>query len=256
MASSLLARYTFRHGAVFDPQDRMARYVVRLSTALNDLRTASRYAVRRRQSSSERTYFVRLTASHLREIVFLIDADPTGPIPSLDEFLAALPPRLKSPKRAEIRRAHAQALRILRKPMAAGRPPVVNSRGNPRHPTLRDDLRTLRNGFFHYGHLESGDKALIAAMKALDGEAAEYVLREGDFRARYADDIAITLAHPYPLEFADDMHTRIVQFIGPVSTYIQMVEAAWFAAHRDDIVVRIPHEKPESLADFLGRLDL
>ena len=254
MPNRLLVRYTFRHGAVHNPDDRMARYVVRLSTALGDLRISAHYATRARQPYAERLYFIRLTASHLREIVFLIDPEPRGPIPTVDDFLKSLP-RGTTPSRAEIRRSHRKAMRLLEKPMAKGRPPITTRKGKQRHPKLRDDLKMLRNGFFHYSHLEHGDDALIGAMRALGGESAEYVVRQQTLRAGYADDIASTLAHPFPhrqrAEFSCDMHGRIVEFLDPVATLIQQIEAAWLAAHADDVIARIPGRRPITLAQYL-----
>src|SRR5215207_340223 len=124
MPNPLRARYRFRHGAVHDANDPMARYVVRLSIALNDLRTAAQYATRSRQNAAERSYFVRLTASHLSELILIMDPPNTRVIPSLDDFLASLP-RVVTPSRADIRRSHAEAMRLLDQPMTAGRPNIV-----------------------------------------------------------------------------------------------------------------------------------
>jgi len=171
MANRQLARYSFTYGEVFDAEDRMARYVERLSNALGDLRIAANYAVRQRQKAGERLYFVRVTASHLREIVNLLDPPNREVVPGVEEFLKALP-RGVTPSRAEIRKSHRRAMRMLDKPMKKGRPEIVGSNGKSRRPKLRDDLKELRNQFFHYGHLESGDDALGAAMKSLAGERA------------------------------------------------------------------------------------
>lgn len=251
MANPQLARYSFRYGDVFDSEDRMARYVERLSNALGDLRVVARYPVRQRQGSGERLYFVRLLASHLREVVLLLDPPDRRVLPDVEEFLAALP-RGTKPSRTEIRKSHRQAMRMLDKPMKKGRPEIPGSSGKLRRPTLRDDLKELRNQFFHYGHLQSGDDALTVAMKSLASERTGYVIRERTMRANYADGVAVKLAHPFDIEFAEDMHARIVALIGPVSTFIHQVEAAWLYRHAEKITVRRPGHPVESLDHALG----
>ena len=251
MANPLRARYSFEYGEVFDSDDRMARYVERLSNALGDLRVVAHYAVRQRQSAGERLYFVRLLASHLREIVLLLDPPDHKVVPGVEEFLKALP-RGTVPGRAEIRKSHRQAMRMLDKPMKKGRPEIPGANGRLRRPKLRDDLKELRNQFFHYGHLQSGDDALAVAMESLAGERTGYVIREHTMRANYADTVAVKLAHPFDARFAEDMHGRIVELIGPVSTFIHQVEAAWLYRHADKVTVRRPGHQTESLERALG----
>ncbi len=136
--------------------------------------------------------------------------------------------------------------------MKKGRPEIPGPNGKMRRPKLRDDLRELRNQFFHYGHMQSGDGALMVAMTSLADERTGYVIRERTMRANYADAVAVKLAHPFDAEFAKDMHARIVQLIGPVSTFIQQVEAAWFYRHAEKIKVRRPGHPVESLDHVLG----
>jgi hypothetical protein len=225
--------YYFRLGDVFPPDDRMGRYVMRLSLALGDLRIAGDYAVRNRQRYAERLYFVRLTASHLRELVVLLDPPNRRIVPDVEEFLALLPPGTKPPRR-DIRAAHNNALRQLVSVMR-GRPNITVG-GNSRPPTLRDDLKELRNRFFHYGHDQSGDDALRHAMMAVDKKRSSYVVRTTSLRARYADLVATLLVHPFDERLAPDMHGRIVDLIEPVATYVQMVEAAWLYSRPDGMV--------------------
>lgn len=251
MANRQLARYSFKYGDVFNSEDRMARYVERLSNSLGDLRIAARYAVRQRQRAGERLYFVRLVASHLREVVLLLDPPNHRVIPDLEEFLAELP-RGTKPSRAEIRKSHRQALQMLEKPMKKGRPEIPGSNGKMRRPKLRDDLKELRNQFLHYGHIQSGDDALMVAMTSLAGERTGYVIGERTMRANYADAVAVKLAHPFDAEFAKDMHARIVQLISPVSTFIHQVEAAWLYRHAEKIKIRRPGHPVESLNHVLG----
>lgn len=246
MPNPLLARFSFVHRDVFPSDDRMARYVERLSVALGDLRIAGHYATRSRQNSAERLYFVRLTASHLREIVLLFDPPDRTVIPDVEEFLASLP-RGAQPSRAEIRKSHRRALRLLDKPMAKGRADVVRPDGRSRRRTLRDDLRDLRNGFFHYGYTKSGDEALAAAMNAVSGKRTAYVVRERTMRAEYADLLGANLAHPFDLPFVHDLHTRIVELIGPIASFVQQVEAAWLYSRPEAITLRRPGRDPEPL---------
>jgi hypothetical protein len=65
---------------------------------------------------------------------------------------------------------------------------------------------------------------------------SSYVIREYSLRARYADLVAVFLAHPFDEAFAEDMHERIIGLIGPVATYVQMVEAAWLFSRADGMV--------------------
>ena len=55
-------------------------------------------------------------------------------------------------------------------------------------------------------------------------------------RARYADVVSTFLAHPFDDQFAAGMHGRIVDLIGPVSTYVHAVEAAWLYSRPDGMV--------------------
>jgi hypothetical protein len=244
-------RYYFRHGDVHHADDRMARYVMRLSIALGDLRIAARYATRARQNGAERHYFVRLIASHVRELVLIMDPPNTKVVPSISEFLRALPDDT-DPTRSEIRRSHAEALKLLEKEMAKGRPLIETPKGRKRRPKLRDDLKEIRNRFLHYGHDEPGDKALQAAMKALEGERTGYVIREKTMRALYADDVGLHLTHPFPMEFVADMHGRIVELLEPVSSFVHQVEAAWLHKQRDVVEVRLAGEERKPMREMLG----
>jgi hypothetical protein len=232
----------------------MARYVMRLSMALGDLRIAGHYATRNRQNAAERLYFVRLVASHLREIVLIMEPPDQTVIPTVERFLSSLP-RGTKPPRAEIRAAHRKALAMLDRPMSPERPDITitkRKRGTQvvveRPPTLRGDLKEIRDRTFHYGHDQGGDAALRAAMTTVAGEAlmTGYTIRDGRMRADYADDVSANLAHPFPFDLAGEMHDRIVKFIGPVASFIQLIEAAWMYVHGDDVIVRRPGAPPET----------
>jgi hypothetical protein len=225
----------FRMGEAFPAEDRLARYVMRLSMALNDLRIAARYATRARQREPERLYFIRLTASHLRELVILLDPPNSNVVPTAEQFVRALP-RGAKPTPTEIRAAHREA--ISRLPAAMRGRPDLDVTGQSRPPTLRDDLKELRNRFFHYGHDEPGDDALHAAIAAVADTRSSYVYRENPMRsrARYADLVGVRLAHPFDHEFARDMHEQIVSLIGPMAAYVQRVENAWLWTREPGIV--------------------
>lgn len=239
MADRWLATYRFEMEEAFPANDRSALYVMRLTLALNDLRIAAKFAVRRRQVYGERLYFVRLLASHLREVVLLID-----PPSEHEAFLDALP-RGTKPPRTEIRKSHAKAMTRLNREMK-GRPDIEvrTKKGMVRRPPkLRDDLRELRNRFFHYHHDASGTAALQVAMEAVKGDRATYVIRERTLRADHGDLVSTLLAHPYDAAFAPDMHDRIVDVIGPIATYIQQVQAAWFYSRPPGVVTIIGKDR-------------
>ena len=106
------ARFAFKFEDVFPEDDEMARYVVRLSTGLGDLKTVARHVTRKRQTNAQRTYFVRLMASHLHEIALVLDPGEKSVVPDGETFLSALP-RGKKPPRADIRKAHSRAIKAL-----------------------------------------------------------------------------------------------------------------------------------------------
>lgn len=256
MSDDSTARYFFRHRDVFDPDDPAARYVMRLSIALGDLRIVSKYATRRRQPNAERVYFVRLLASHLREIVVLMNPPDRRHVPGVEEFLAALPDDI-TPTKHQMRAAHADAVRRLELDMHPDRPPItVKRRGEAdqeRHPRLLDDLKELRNRFFHYGHDESGDAALRLAMERWSPNRTGYVISKRSMRALYADQVAIALAHPFPIPLAHDMHEQLLGLLTPVLHYIHMVEAAWINANADGVEVRFNDLPRRRLSTFRTR---
>jgi hypothetical protein len=170
-----LRSYLLRIGDVFPSEDRFARCVMRLSIALGDLRIAAHYATRKRQRFDERLYFVRLTSSHLRELVILLDPPDTRVVPTVEQFVLSLPRNVR-PSRAEIRKSHKQAMKQVDAVMA-GRPDI-EVKGKKRPSTLRDDLKELRNRFFHYGHDQPGDDALRGAMDAAADDRSSYVIRD------------------------------------------------------------------------------
>lgn len=240
----LLGRHSFKLGAAFPP-DQLAAYVMRLSMALGDLRIVADYAVRERQPEGERLYFIRLFAMHMREIANLLEPPDHTVIPTVHQFVAALPRGLK-PSRTEIREHHAKVMRRLAKPMTGRDQIEIRRKDKPsiwRVPTLRDDLKRLRDDFAHYGHNARGADAVKAAMKSATDIRTGYVIREHSMRAQYADQVAMTLTHPFDLDdrersrkLAYQMHDRIVDLVGPVSSYIHAVESAWLQTRPSGVV--------------------
>lgn len=90
----------------------------------------------------------------------------------------------------------------LTKQMAVERPLVPSHKGKLRRPTLRDDLRALRNRFFHYGHDAAGDEAVRDAMRSIATRRTSYVVKTRTKRSDYAYLVGETLAHPFPFRFA------------------------------------------------------
>src|SRR3954466_7735677 len=103
MTESEESRLEFRIGEAFPDRDGMARYVMRVSMALGDLRVAGEYAVRDDQPDYERLYFIRLFASHMREAVLLLAPPARRVVPAVEDFITALP--------ADCRELHAEPLR-------------------------------------------------------------------------------------------------------------------------------------------------
>ena len=127
-------------------------------------------------------------------------------------------------------------MRRLAKPMKGRAMIEIKKRGKTptrRVPTLRDDLKRLRDDFAHYGHNAEGADAVKSAVAAASELRTGYVIREHKMRAQYADAVAMTLTHPFELDnlkLAEDMHGRIVDLVDPVSSYIHSIEAAWLSS--------------------------
>src|SRR3954470_20327878 len=107
-------RFEFKIGDAFPDRDPIARYVMRLSTALGDLRIAGEYAVRADQPEHERLYFIRLFSAHMREAVLLLDPS-SGVVPTLEAFIAALPADARDLHAERLRKSHARVLALLRR---------------------------------------------------------------------------------------------------------------------------------------------
>jgi hypothetical protein len=71
-----------------NPDDPVAVFVTTLSIAFGDLRIVAKYVPRDDQPDHERIYFVNVMASHLREIVKVIDRQADAPV--IEDFVATL----------------------------------------------------------------------------------------------------------------------------------------------------------------------
>jgi len=224
-------RFEFRIGDVFDPDDRLARYLVRLSIALGDLRIAgATYLVREDQPLHERMYFMRLTATHLHELAILFNP-PNTAIPTIEEFITAVIAPDDSETADTLRSDYRRVQRMLSD--------VVNVPGRPR---LASELKRLRNDYAHYFNNEADDARLIDAMRLAAGLESSYVIREETMRAEYADEISNKLMHPWPdltdeewLEAVRRLHVR-VRSLKPVAAFLHQAEAAYVTAYPEDVV--------------------
>lgn len=230
-----LGRFEFRIGDVFDPDDEMARYLVRLSIALGDLRIAGgTYLIREEQPMHERMYFGRLTAAHLHELGILFNRGDAA-IPSIEDFIAAVVAPDDPATAQRLRDRHKEVQRALSAPVRV-----------PGKPRLASELKRLRDDFLHYFNRAEHEPRLREAMeRAADVESA-YVIREHTMRAEYADEIGNKLMHPWP-GLSDEewnkalrsLHSRIRNIIKPVGDFLHLAEATYLDRWPPDVVRRI-----------------
>jgi hypothetical protein len=216
-----IARFDFRIGDAFSADDPIARYLMRLSMALGDLRVAVEMAVRPEQESYERMYFVRLTASHLHEVALLFNPpDPT--IPPVEDLIRAAVPASDKATRKQLRNLH----REVKKKLAERLPLRPEAR-------LGREVKRLRNGFFHYHHDALNEPTLIEAMRQAADTESSYVVRERTLRANYADEVANRLMHPWAVDdetwlaWVHELHDRIIELMGTVSEFMHLAEATY-----------------------------
>ncbi len=232
-------RFEFRIGDAFPDRDPTARYVMRLSTALGDLRIAGEYAVRDDQPEHERLYFIRLFSSHMREAVLLLDPPNAGVVPNVEAFIAALPSGARDLHADRLRESHGRVLALLRRQFTER--PGLN---------LRQELRRMRNQFFHYHADANSDADLGDAIAASADDDGVYVIRElpddkYEMRAEYADIVGIRLVHPFEGDnetvrpIAEELHGDILNLLGPLSTYIQQAEAAYLTSRAAGVVTLV-----------------
>jgi hypothetical protein len=218
-------RFEFRLGEVFDVQDRMARYVIRLSQALGDLRIAGSYAIRPEQPIYERIYFVRLTAAHLHEVAILFKP-PDEAIPGIEDFIQAVVEPSDAEGARALRDSHREVRRALDRPV----------KKVPGKPALASELSRIRNEFLHYANKKEYEPPLCRAMELAASIETAYVIRERSMRAEYADEINNKLLHPWKLD--DDawlcavkaLHGSITDLIAPITDFLHQAEASFLAS--------------------------
>lgn len=181
----------FRVGDAFPAEDPVARFIVVLLMALNDLLPQNERLTQADDGvlpPHERLYLARLVGSHLFELANFVDAAPRQ-FPAIDEFLAVLPPEAQQ---------HRQMI-------------VAAAKGRPGD--FADKLERLRNHFFHYARLIGSAPEQEELLRALGAHAdRDGEIRIGelfkDFRAHFADDVAAELtltdedAAPFVAELA------------------------------------------------------
>jgi hypothetical protein len=214
-----MERLTFRMAAAFPAADPIAVWVMNLSIALGDLRIVAKYATRADQPDHERIYFVRIFASHLREVTKLLVLDFKDR-QDVRDFVAGL-----SQEGQDARTAAEQLLHST----FPSRPDTEVWR----------DLKRLRDDTFHYARDPASQARLVAAMRTVAGMRdsqmeSSYVLDdEGWLRAEYADLVIANRMHPFDQEKEDDsdlpitleLHDAIVQLNGYLAKFIAEVEA-------------------------------
>lgn len=229
-------RIEFYLADAFDPDDRIARYVMRLSLALGDLRIAATYLTREEQPAYERMYFEDLTAAHIHEVCILFNP-PDEAIPGVEDFIAAVVDPEDAESAGALRTDYRRVQRALQRPVKV-----------PGKPTLGSEIGRLRNAFAHYANRTDHEAPLIEAMRLAGGieEKVALVIRERTMRAEYADEVSNRLTHPWPeLSTAEwesaarALHSRIVALIGPLTSFLHHAEAVFLASRPPGVVTRI-----------------
>jgi hypothetical protein len=182
----------FRVGDAFPADHPLARFVVVLLLALNDLLPRNERLTEDRDDElppHERLYLGRLVGSHLFELATFVDEAPRQ-FPEIESFLNALPEGAQQQRRTL----------------------VAVAKGKPGD--FAEELEQLRNHFMHYPRLIGAAPEREQLSKAL----VEHADRQGeirvgelfkDFRAHFADDIAAELtltdedAEPFVQELAE-----------------------------------------------------
>jgi hypothetical protein len=248
MTESQETRLEFKIGEVFPDRDEVARYVMRLSMALGDLRIAGEYSVRNDQPHHERLYFIRLFAAHMREAVLLLDPPDRGVVPSVEDFIAALPADSREFHAEPLRKALEEVLRLLRRQFSMR--PGVN---------LRHELRRMRNQFFHYHADRNSDADLGDAMAAAAHEDGAYVIGEDPrnrftMRAEYADTVSTHITFPFEGDdatvrpVAEELLEDILNLLGPLTDYLHHVETAYLRSRPPGVVTLVEPDGARSEA--------
>ena len=159
-----MQRLKFRMGDAFPADDPIALWVMNLSMALGDLRIVAEYATREEQPDYERIYFVRIFASHLREISKLLVLNYRDR-EEVRQFVATLP--------QEAQDARDEAERMLDGSYAL-RPDAV----------LWKDMKRVRDDTFHYTSDVESQERLRGALEAVAEMEGVYVLSDDGWLAQ------------------------------------------------------------------------
>ena len=225
----------FRIGDVFPADDPLARYVVRLSTALGDLRIAASPLLHSFEETPDylRMYQVRVMAGHASEFAQLIAPEGSSELPSVQDCLLAV--GHAHPPFAQVARiAHAELIQALTAPL-----PRAGT-------TLRREIGRLRQQAFHYGYKRGNDIALRKAMTAAADVEGVYRVEPGRHRARYADEIAHQLMHPHTgsdeaqRERLLELHQGVAGLLPPSARLVMHVEALWLGSRLDRMKIVQP----------------
>lgn len=227
-----MERLTFRMKEAFNPDDAIAVWVMNLSIALGDLRVVVEYATRPEQPDYERIYFVRIFASHLREVAKLLVLDYRDR-EDVRTFVDALPDAART-ARGELERLLSSHFEL-----------------RPEAEVWRD-LKRLRDDTFHYARDDASQRRLRAAMATVatmhNGECvSSYTISDdGRLRADYADLVIANRMHPFEQEHEEDqdlpftreLHEAIIDVNGHAAAFIQAAEAHYLLDVLPDGVVQ------------------
>lgn len=217
-----MLRLRFPMERAFPPDDPVAVFVMTLSIAFGDLRiVGGKYVPREDQPDHERIYFVRVMASHLREIVKVIDRQADAP--GIKDFVATLSDEARDARARIPEKLGAHVLKDDER-------------------TLLDFLKRLRNDTFHYADDSQSKKRLRDAMAACASNSKEgvYVVGGRATRARYADRIVEEREYPIPgrdheaghdhearIDATRKLHQALLALQDDVATFIKEAEAAY-----------------------------
>jgi hypothetical protein len=222
-------RFNFRLGEAFPPDDEHARYVMRLSMAMGDLRVVVPM-LGPDIGAHERLFFVRLLTALMREATTLIDPPGKAPFPSLDAFLAPFDAS-HAGQAVKLREARRRVLDKLDQKLASGR-------------TLRSELADVRNGFFHYLTDRDWDGRLRTAMRTTADMTGVFVNRPEGQRARYADAVAASVTFPGALGDEQQQHVveigrASLELLDPLTEFIGRVEWLWLYTRGRGVVLKV-----------------
>ena len=150
--------------------------------------------------------------------------------PSLDDFVRGFGNEYPD-LQADLRQAQRDVCACLDAPLGL-RPQL----------TLRNELKRLRNQFFHYNWEARDDPQLQRAM-TVAGEI-EGLIREGSsyLRALYADEVANQLMHPFDGSDGDfaaalrELHRAIVELLGKALRFARCAEALYLLTQPAGVV--------------------